>query len=84
MIAITLRFHTVGDIGYLPEKYIEDIFERMGNYVTALKCEYEFVVVVQTDKDYLKSQHLRLNMSCDSLRVMIRWNCYTYIDLLVY
>ena len=86
MIAITLRFHTVGDIGYLPEKYIEDIFERMGNYVTALKCEYEFVVVVQTDKDYLKSQQfaakheLRLIKSNDPMELLY---IYRSVSLLI-
>lgn len=86
MIAITLRFHTVGDIAYLQEKSIESIFERMGCYVTALKGEYEFVVVVQTEKDYLKSQQfatkhgLRLIKSDDPIELL---HIYQSVSLLI-
>lgn len=86
MIAITLRFHTVGDIAYLQEKNIDGIFERMGSYVTALKGEYEFVVVVQTEKDYLKSQQfaakhdLQLIKSNDPMELL---HIYQSVSLLI-
>ena len=56
MIAITLRFHTVGDIAYLSESEQNEICQRMEKYVETYKPEYEFAVIVQTDKDFDKSQ----------------------------
>lgn len=55
-IAVTLRFHTVGDIAPLPETAAERIFQQMGTYVNVLRNEYECLVVVQTDKDEPRSR----------------------------
>lgn len=56
VIALTMRFHTVGDIGYMPEKNQSDIFEQMSRYVANFRSQYDFIVVVQTDKDFDKSE----------------------------
>lgn len=55
-IAITLRFHTVGDIAYLSERQIGHIFEQLGLLVSTYNKQYSFVIVVQTDKDKELSQ----------------------------
>ena len=50
-IAITLRFHTVGDIKYLPQSKIDQIFSRLEKIVNKYKDSYSFILIVQTNKD---------------------------------
>lgn len=85
-IAITLRFHTVGDISYLPEDSIAQIFSQLATYVKAFRKEYEFIVVVQTDKDeenskkFAESYHLKLVKSNDPIELL---GIYKSVDLLI-
>lgn len=85
-IAMTLRFHTVGDISYLPDNCQKNIFERMGHYVNTLRNEHELIVVVQTDKDYAKSKefadiyNLSVFKSNDPIELL---NFYKSVSLLI-
>jgi polysaccharide pyruvyl transferase WcaK-like protein len=54
-IGITLRFHTVGDISYLPEDLIKEYLSELGEAVEELKNTHNVVIIVQCDKDYEKS-----------------------------
>ena len=55
-IAITLRFHTLGDLKYLPDEQIEIISDYIDSYIDKYKDKYSFIIVVQTDKDEEKSR----------------------------
>lgn len=85
-IAITLRFHTVGDISYFPNNVIEHIFEHIGYYVKSLKHEYEFILVVQTNKDeekskdFAKRHNLKLIKSNSPEELL---NIYSSVSLLI-
>lgn len=55
-IAITLRFHTVGDISYLNKYSIDSIFKHMGYLVEYFKNKYEIIIIIQSNKDEIKSK----------------------------
>ena len=51
-VALTLRFHNIGDIAYLPQKDIDTIFERHETIINKLKkIGKKPIVVIQTQKD---------------------------------
>lgn len=55
-IALTLRFHSVGDIHDLSKYEVDKICCYLGSFVEILRSKYEFIVVAQTDKDEIKSK----------------------------
>lgn len=85
-IAITLRFHTVGDISYLPQEKIDRVFDEIGEIVKTLADQYRFVVVVQTEKDeensrkFVQQHGLELIRSNDPIELI---SIYKRVDMLI-
>lgn len=64
-IAITLRFHTVGDIQYLNAEKINHIKTQIQKIVEQFASEHRFVIIVQTDKDEEISRELASDLNVD-------------------
>lgn len=85
-VALTMRFHTIGDIAYLPNDSIEHIFNVLGGMVEEIKTKRKVVVVVQTEKDYDLSanfahKHNVELVRCQDVPTLI--SLYKQVDLLI-
>ena len=67
-IALTLRFHSVGDIEYLSNDEINAVFNTFSNYISALKPYYQFIIVVQSEKDKEKSYQFAKTHNCEIIQ----------------
>lgn len=64
-IAITLRFHTVGDIQYLSSERILHIKTQIRKIVDTYRNGNEFVIIVQTDKDEELSKDIASDLNIE-------------------
>lgn len=64
-IAITLRFHTVGDIQYLSPEKIIHIKTQIKKITQEFSPEQQFIIIVQTDKDEELSREIATELNID-------------------
>lgn len=64
-IAITLRFHTVGDIKYLSSEKILHIKTQISKIVDAYRSNNDFIIIVQTDKDEELSKDIASDLNIE-------------------
>lgn len=85
-IAITLRFHTVGDITHLPDSEIAYCLDELGKVVDKLGVTHNVIVVVQTEKDYETSQAFAIKHGVKLIKshnVLELIEVYRNVDLLL-
>ncbi len=85
-IAITLRFHTVGDITHLPDSEIAYCLDELGKVVDKLGVTHNVIVVVQTEKDYETSQAFAIKHRVKLIKshnVLELIEVYRNVDLLL-
>lgn len=85
-IAFTLRTHTVGDIKLLKQDEIDKIDSNLEMIIDRYKKQYDFVVVVQTQKDKKHSEEFATKNGIEifeSYNVDELMNFYKNIDILV-
>lgn len=85
-VAITLRFHTVGDISYLSDCQKKYIFTILGGIVEKIKRIRNVLIVVQTEKDEAESRsfaqlHNVELLKCQDVPSLIY--LYQQVDLLI-
>lgn len=85
-VALTLRFHTVGDIAYLPGEKQEKILQTVGGLIEKVKPERPVLLVVQSDKDEelsrkIASTHRIELIKCQDVPKLL--SIYRQVDLLI-
>lgn len=85
-VAFTLRFHTVGDIKYLPKKEIDKICRTVGKIITQIRKTHKILIIVQTKKDEELSKKIAEDngvelLVCYDVQILI--STYKQVSLLI-